>query len=231
MNSGRSNRYQKQRLLINGAVEGKQEMLYFKRLKDLIDQQPQEAIRKTMIINLKNAGGFSPINVVNRAADAKTFSNDNQYHAVFDHDNKQSDFIVALEHCRRKEISPCFSNVCFDLWLLLHKCEFNRQVCNTDDYMSQIKKTFDLGNVNIKSEHVIKKILNQIELEDVIRAIRYAENISRLNRENNRNEICRTKYKKENLICFENPDLSIHLFVKEILDECLGRNYLRILLP
>jgi len=69
-----------------------------------------------------------------------------------------------------------FSNINFDLWLILHKEDFNRSVFKNDAYVPDVRRIYGLQpSENIKCENSIKKILTQITLEDVKSAIQRAE--------------------------------------------------------
>jgi len=63
----RSDRIQKERLELDGAVEGQQELMYFNRLKELIEAEGLTNIKKVLVVKYDNAKGISPVNVVDQA--------------------------------------------------------------------------------------------------------------------------------------------------------------------
>ena len=114
--------------------------------------------------------------------------------------------------CKKGKIYIAYSNLNFDLWLLLHKRFFNKVVTNNDDYIDLVRKEYGLGkNDNIKKESNIDKILGQINLEDVKFAINNANKIMQ-----NKGEYDKIIFK--NYIYYSNPSMSIHNFLQEILE-------------
>ena len=101
----------------------------------------------------------------------------------------------------------------FDLWLILHKEDYNRKVSRNDAYISGVRRVFELkSSVDIKSEEVIGKILSQISLEDVKTAIKRADNIRKSKGESEGTKIGNTR-------SYSNPDFSIHEFLKLVLED------------
>lgn len=102
----------------------------------------------------------------------------------------------------------------FDLWLILHKEEYNKGVSRNDAYVSDVRRIFGLKpTVDIKNEDVIKKILSQITLDDVKAAIRRAETIRK-------SKVKTDSTKIGNTTIYANPDFSIHEFLREVLKDC-----------
>lgn len=102
-------------------------------------------------------------------------------------------------------------NVNFDLWLILHKEDFNRQVNKNNSYISHVRRVYGLTpKSNIKNEKIIKKILDQIRLQDVKDAISRAEKIKLLKLKEDATLI-------EDSLVYLNPDFSIHEFLKLVL--------------
>lgn len=146
--------------------------------------------------------------------------------AVFDFDHNGVEFKRNIEICDalNKKLKPskqkegryiyhAYSNVNFDLWLILHKEDYNKSVTRNDTYVSDVRRTFGLKPMeNIKNEDVIKKILNQITLEDIKMAIKRAETI----RKNKAKIDC---IRIGNTSVYSNPDFSIHVFLKAVLED------------
>lgn len=115
--------------------------------------------------------------------------------------------------CKKGKIYIAYSNLNFDLWLLLHKKTFNKIVTNNNDYIVDIKKEYKIEQKeNIKKESNIDKILEQINLKDIMFAIKNADIIM-----DNKEEHNKTIY--ENYVYYRNPSLSIHEFLKGILGD------------
>ena len=133
--------------------------------------------------------------------------------AVFDYDNNKKEFQDKIKICKKGKIYIAYSNLNFDLWLLLHKIPFNKIVTNNDDYIDYIRKEYGLDkNDNIKKESNIYRILGEINLEDIKFAISNAEKIMK-KKKDGKDEII-----YENYVYYDNPSMSIHEFLKEILE-------------
>ncbi|MBN4056464.1 MAG: hypothetical protein COA82_10420 [Alkaliphilus sp.] len=77
---------------------------------------------------------------------------------------------------RGKRIFHAYSNVNFDLWLILHKEDYSKPVISNDAYISVVRRIYGLSEKeSIKKKIVIEKILAQIDLDDVKKAIERAD--------------------------------------------------------
>ena len=188
-----------------GAVEGLQEILYFEHLQELINEEPTFTKRVNFLF--KNAAGGSPTNVVKKAQ-KNILNNDNPNIAVYDRDFK-SDFLESIELANKHSIFPAYSNQNFNYFLILHQKYIYRQTTAEDKYENELKEVYHLDkNCDLKSEDTIKKILEQITLDQVKTAIRNAYKI------NNETKNLQKKL-AENI--YEQPYLKIVEFVEEIL--------------
>ncbi|MBT3319596.1 MAG: RloB domain-containing protein [Clostridia bacterium] len=113
-----------------------------------------------------------------------------------------------------------YSNFTFDLWMVLHKATGCAPVSHRRQYIGHINDAFGTDYSFIddyKKEDNFKKILSQIELDDVLQAVINAEKIRSYNLENKRQWHRQYKGFEYNL---KNPDLTINEVVKRILSEC-----------
>jgi len=102
----------------------------------------------------------------------------------------------------------------FDLWLILHKEDYNRSVSKNDAYVVDVRRIYGLGSSeDIKSESAINKILEQINLDDVKSAIKRADDIREYKIDDDKMFIGSSVY-------FPNPDFSIHKFIEVVLVDC-----------
>ena len=202
-------RYRKTYLCI---CDGQQEKMYLQHLAKLIKKFPQKVVTFNTFID-------SPHRLEKRYEEYDSA-------AVFDYDMNEVEFNRNIEICdklnrdlkpkKRKEgrhIYHAYSSVNFDLWLILHKEDFNRSVSRNDAYISDIRRIYGLKPTdNIKNEEVINKILSQISLNDVKDAIKRADKI----RNSKDKSDCRLV---GNTSTFLNPDFSIHEFLKVVLED------------
>lgn len=192
--------------------DGQQEKMYLQHLAKLIKKFPQKVVTFNTFID-------SPHRLEKRYEEYDSA-------AVFDYDMNEVEFNRNIEICdklnrdlkpkKRKEgrhIYHAYSSVNFDLWLILHKEDFNRSVSRNDAYISDIRRIYGLKPTdNIKNEEVINKILSQISLNDVKDAIKRADKI----RNSKDKSDCRLV---GNTSTFLNPDFSIHEFLKVVLED------------
>ncbi|MCW3488815.1 RloB family protein [Dethiobacter alkaliphilus] len=192
--------------------EGQQEKMYLEHVAGLLKEFPRKVIKFNTYID-------------NPHRLTKTYEEYDSA-ALFDFDFNKVEFERNIEICdrlkrehqptsRKKGRSIChaYSSANFDLWLILHKEDFNREVSRNDAYISDIRRIYELSSsCDIKSESVIKSILTKITLLDVKAAIQRAEKI--------RNDKLRTD---ANIVgtseIYSNPDFSIHEFLKTVLED------------
>ena len=150
------------------------------------------------------------LNVANKAINNKMTVAINENVAVFDHDMNDSCFKKAVQKCIENNVIIAYTNVNFDLFLLLHKTSSVGMVTNTSGYVDKIRKAYNLGNeADIKNKDVIKKMLEQISLNDIIETLKRCKAIQDNAKENK--QVIYTD-KKGNKY-YNQPSLSIHEFL------------------
>lgn len=193
-------------------VEGNQEYFYLNHLAQLLSKWPEKAIR------------FNPS--VGTASDLINIYVEYDCVCLFDYDFDPVKFEKNMKTCiklnkqyskrgksKKSHVHHGYSNVCFDLWLLLHKKDFSRIVHSNDSYVNEVRTAFNLPNTaDIKEEDNIKHILSQISLEDVKNAVKRAKLIKA-------SKIPEDAKHIDGEIYFDNPDLSIHCFIDKVITE------------
>ena len=117
-------------------VEGQQEQMYLKHLEGLINQYPLKVISFNTSIG--------------DAQSIATSYLDYDHACLFDFDFKKEQFErniklcnkydkVSLKKSERRRVYSAYSNVCFDLWLLLQKKDYTAQVYSTDAYINDVR--------------------------------------------------------------------------------------------
>ena len=192
--------------------DGQQETMYLSHVAKLIKDFPRKVVTFNTFVD-------SPHRLEKRYEDYDCA-------AVFDFDHNDVEFKRNIEICdslnkklkpsKRKEgkyIYHAYSSVNFDLWLILHKEDYNKCVTRNDAYINDVRRIFGLkATDNIKNEDVIKTILSQITLDDVKSAIRRAEIIRK-----SKEKLDGTKI--GNTTIYSNPDFSIHEFLRAVLED------------
>lgn len=193
--------------------EGQQEELYLKHLASLLKKLPERIITFNTII-----GNPDRLN--------KTYTEYDNV-ALFDYDFNEVEFKNKIKICdqlkkinkstkrtSKKKILHAYSSVNFDLWLILHKEDYNKSVCSNDAYVKDVRRIYGLNNDDdIKNKNNINKILSQITLNDVKKAIERANNIRK-------KKIDKDKIIIGSTVCYPNPDFSIQDFLKTVLLDC-----------
>lgn len=194
------------------ACEGQQETMYLKHLSRL----------------LKNSERVITFNTVEKGPEEieKQYF-DYDAAALFDYDNNQTEFLNKLKTCEKlakknkpskskndRYIYHAYSNVNFDLWLILHKEYFNRPVSSNDAYVADVRRIYSLDReANIKNKDVIEQILAQIMLDDIKKAISHADRIKQ-------SKLDSDIKRQGDIAYYSNPDFSLHEFIRVVLKEC-----------
>lgn len=192
--------------------DGQQETMYLNHVAKLIKDFPRKVVK------------FNTFE--DSAHRLKKRYEDYDSAVVFDFDNNDVEFKRNIEICNKlnKKLKPskrksgrhiyhAYSSVNFDLWLILHKEDFRRSVTRNDAYITDVRRIFGLSPTdNIKKENIIKKILGQITLDDVKKAIQRADNIRMRKDQGDCTKI-------GNTTVYSNPDFSIHEFLRAVLED------------
>ena len=113
-----------------------------------------------------------------------------------------------------------YSNLTFELWMILHKKDCNAPFSDRSQYLAPINSAYNEKFNSLKSykeERNFKQCLSKLSLSDVNDAVKRAKNITQNNREigNPQKSYKGFKYYQDN------PSLSIWEIVEEILTECI----------
>ncbi len=206
------------------SVDGNTEELYFKWLKERLNSSPNAVRTVSFDIKQKKPSSY--------AKSLSVLTETIAYHVC----DKETSSISDKEKFKRTlaemkdihKIRPCityklaYSNISFELWLLLHKTSCNSIKKTASDYFPNIKKTFSLDGVvsfnEYKEEKNFNRVLSQLSLKDVKEAIKRAEEIQR----NNAAVQQETVYKGYSFF-EDNPSLNIHCLIQKIFDASEGR--------
>ncbi len=162
--------------------EGQQEKMYLSHLSSLLNQSRQKTVTFECVV-----GNIEQC-------------------------NKEDKIFQKSRKAEKKRFYHAYSNINFDLWLILHKEDFRKTHRTNDAYIADVKRIFNILSDSIKSKKDMKAILKAITLEDVKNAIIRAENIRKAK------EDCDIIGNKEYIV-YDNPDFSIHLFLKRVLQD------------
>ena len=189
-------------------VEGQQEQLYLKHLGKLLSRFPDIVV--TFNTSIGNAYELT-----------KSYEEYDKA-CLFDFDFNEREFVDNLSICaklnnqRKKQkykVYHAYSNVCFDLWLLLHKTEYFRSVTSNNAYIRDVIKAYELPDeADIKNEKIINTMLNEITLDDVKTAILNAKTIRS-------RKLPVDVHRINNIEYYDNPDFSLDAFIEMVIND------------
>ena len=200
------------------SVEGQTEQWYLRHLEGLINATGNSMLKVSLDCAVKNplkrVKSMSIINKIEiwhlcdyEGGDAKQFKN------TIDNIDK------AKKLGKQVTYRLGYSNLTFDLWIIMHKMSCYNQFYSVSQYLSGINVAFCENFQSMdeyKEEKNFKRCLGRIDLKDVISAIDQAEEIMNKNKKNSYVLHNYKGYKYYE----ENPSLGIHEIIKTILEDC-----------
>lgn len=201
-------------------VEGETEKIYLDKLKMLIndsginskkvkfkvkvEKSPKKAIKK--ITSLDSNRIYHVIDVEKPDQEGTEV-----FHKIID------ELESANKYKKNTKYELLYTNISFELWIILHKSSCNGCKNNQSQYLTELNRSFHMNFESLdeyKKEKNFEQLMNNITLDDVKLAIIRAEKLM------NDLEMCTTKkvYKKYKYYS-ENPSLNIHELIKMILNE------------
>jgi len=113
-----------------------------------------------------------------------------------------------------------YSNLTFELWMILHKIDCYQPISSRDQYIKYINKGYNENFPSLRSfkeEKNFNKCLSKLTLDDVIEAVNRSKRI--MNSKSNDPSFTLNTYK--NIQYYkENPSLTIWEIIEEILSKC-----------
>jgi hypothetical protein len=112
-----------------------------------------------------------------------------------------------------------YSNLTFEIWMALHKNNFNVYSEHRSHYLRHINSAFDERFTELstyKEEGNFKRMLRKLTLDDVKAAVIRANSIMQRNTEDGLQELQHRGFKYFR----DNPSMTIHESVEKILKEC-----------
>jgi len=112
-----------------------------------------------------------------------------------------------------------YSNLTFDLWILLHMADCNGAISHRKNYLGPLNRAYDehfQSMAEYKHETNFKRCLSKLQLSNVIDAVNRAKGIMQRNQDNGYplQQYKGYKYYKEN------PSLAIWEVIGKILKDC-----------
>ena len=206
------------------SVEGETEQWYLEWLQDLINSSSPEAKVKFNIQvqkdPLKRAKGLSML--------SSTKKMDIYHFSDYESDDPEhvKNFNTTMDRMNEankigKSIRYVFgySNLTFDLWMVLHKANCNGSLTHRKNYLTPINRAYNEHFEDMdhfKSKDNFKRCLGKLNLSNVIEAVNRSKQIMKRNHDNGYilHEYKGYKYYKEN------PSLEVGTVIEKILKSC-----------
>lgn len=203
------------------SVEGETEKWYLEYLSALINKADKSLYKVVFYVKVCNPSSF-----VKRVS----FLQDIQINHLFDVESTEPEyekrFINTLDNMRVSETSgksvqyfPAYTNLTFELWMILHKIDYSASVSDRKNYLSGINKAYDVnykGLKEYKEEKHFKQILNRISLDNVKAAVQRADKIM----QENKNRGYKPKTYHDYSWYAENPSTEVGSIIGKILRDC-----------
>ena len=204
------------------SVEGETEQWYLKWLQDRINETEESAYKASFDCSVQK-------NPLKRAKSLVVTGKTVIYH-FSDYESDEpihvQQFIETMDNMKKakelgKQIDYKFgySNLTFDLWIILHKADCNGFVSHRKNYIVPLNRAYNEHFESMdeyKHEDNFKRVLNNLDISNVIEAINRAKIIMRRNQENGYvlHQYKGYKYYKER------PSLAIWESIEKILKDC-----------
>lgn len=204
------------------SVEGETEHWYLKWLQKLINDTEQSKYKVSFDCPIKK-------NPLKHAKSLNVISKIDIYH-FFDYESNDAihvqRFTDAMDNMKKVRKSgrqityhSGYSNLTFDLWIILHMTDCNGSYTHRKQYITPINRAFHEHFENMdefKKEDNFKRCLKKIQLSNVIDAVMRAQKIMQRNQENGY-----TLHKYKGYTYYkENPSLAVWEAISKILKDC-----------
>ncbi len=208
------------------SVEGETEQWYLKWLQDVINDTEESKYKVSFDCPVqknpyKRAKTFIVLKTENKKVDIyhlADYESDEPVHV--------QQFTETMDNMKKANEAGKFinykfgySNLTFDLWIILHKADCNGSVSHRKNYITHINRAYkeDFESMDeYKHEDNFKRCLGKLQLSNVIDAVNRAKDIMQRNQDNNYtlHQYKGYKYYKEN------PSLAIWEAIEKILKDC-----------
>lgn len=204
------------------SVEGDTEKWYLEHLQKLINScESARCIVKFVTekadpVSFVKNHAFTTKAVVNNVIDVE--SKEQQHKTKFL--NQLSSMKNAQYMGKQVKYILGYSNLTFELWIILHKKDCSASLSHRDEYKNIICNAYNYNFKSIKeykSDEIFhKKVLNQISLDDVVEAVKRGKRLQEKSEEKNFKKLQHCGF------CYydDNPSMSIWKIIEDILKEC-----------
>ena len=199
-------------------VEGSTEQWYLEWLQHSINSLPD----CQYTVKIECLSNISPTSMVKRKNSITTPSITHLCDCETDdpeHTTKFQNIISDIKEANKQiKYSLGYSNISFELWLILHKEPCNKQFISPKQYLPILNRTFDedfQALKEYKKEDNFKRCLSKLSLDDVKQAIKHANDLMK-----QKEQDCTIIKYKGIKYYKDNPALNVHEHIQKILEDC-----------
>lgn len=203
------------------SVEGETEVLYLKWLQKAINTSPNAS--QTVIFDVKIDDPVGRVKGMQVTSATRIFHLCDYESSGEEHQKK---FLHQIDAMRQAEklgktvrYNLGYCNFSFELWILLHAIDAKKCLSNRSQYLTEINRAFDENYKNLaefKNGKNLSQFFEKLSIQDVIEAVKRAEDITKFNEANGYQLLTH----KKSSYYRENPSLSLGAVFREILHSC-----------
>ena len=203
------------------SVEGETEKLYLKRLQSIINNTLESQYNVDLYSKIEKdpCSYVKQLSIINKTKVTHIIDKESEIPSHKEEFKKNLDRMKEAEKLKKIEYQLAYSNFTFELWIILHKIDFNTPLNHRSQYFLFINRAYEEQFNNLddyKRENNFKQVLKKLTIDDVKEAIKRAKDIMNKNKENGHILENYKGYK----FYKENPSLSIWEIIEKMLYEC-----------
>ncbi|CAN2326890.1 RloB domain-containing protein [Fusobacterium sp. oral taxon C10] len=204
------------------SVEGETEKLYLKRLQSIINNTLESQYNVDLYSKIEKdpCSYVKQLSIINKTKVTHIIDKESEIPSHKEEFKKNLDKMKEAEKLKKIEYQLAYSNFTFELWIILHKCNCFNPLNDRKEYLSYINKVYNKNFQSLrdyKKEENLKKILDELNIDDVIAAVKRAKLITEKNFQEKKEK--KEKYRGYTFYN-ENPSLSVHKIIEQILKDC-----------
>lgn len=203
------------------SVEGQTERLYLEWLQQQINNCPDATHKVLFSIAVEK----DPVRLIKRS---NIISKTTIYH-LCDYEEDTAEYIkrfestidkmIAARNTKQIQYELGYSNLTFELWMILHKMDSNNAYTDRRQYLGAINRAYNTSYLSLddyKHENNFKACLAQLSLDDVRAAVKRADRIM----DQRANNGCKPVRYRNYPYYRENPSLTINDVIRTIMKDC-----------
>nr|MBQ4320051.1 RloB domain-containing protein [Clostridia bacterium] len=124
------------------ALEGMTELMYFERLRDIINASALHPYKVELICAVEHSPMRAYKRLKSKAAENGEEAPVFRYVRDMENPSERQAFHSALREMKHCGMELYYSNYTFELWLLMHKCRFAESIADKRNYLKYINRYF-----------------------------------------------------------------------------------------